>query len=55
MTPMHAYKTMSEEDRKALKEIQSELASVFKTPVSLADAISSVTPGLPDPTFLRAA
>jgi hypothetical protein len=51
------FKSLSQEDRAALKELQHEETLRMKSkgrndPVSLSEIIQAVTPGMPDPAYL---
>ena len=47
------FKAMSQEDKAALKALQAEESTRIGKPLSLREIIEAVTPGMPDPDYLK--
>lgn len=52
MTATQLYKTLSEADKEALKQLQTELSQRVATKVTLLDVLQAVTPGYETPAHL---
>lgn len=53
MTPTQLYKTLTEADKEALKQLQTELSQRVTVKVTLLDVLLAVTPGCETPEHLK--
>jgi hypothetical protein len=53
MNVMQEYKTWSDADKAALRELRAEVTAKIGVEPKLSDMIYAVTPGLPTPDYLR--